>query len=102
VPPVRYKELYSEDKGEPSCEIRKRVNTARGVQKERFGRMKIHSNSQLPPRVVRKFSKPDEVGHKENGDRYQLSYNQSMVTKYLLEMFTTTCMIYAGQNEFPL
>jgi predicted ATPase with chaperone activity len=99
---VRYKELSSEDKGEPSCEIRKRVNTPRGVQRERFGRTKIHSNSQLPPRVVRKFSKPDEVGYKENGDRYQLSYNQSMETKNLLEMFTTTCMIYAGQNEFPL
>jgi len=26
--------------------------------------MKIHSNSQMSPRVVRKFSKPDEAGHK--------------------------------------
>jgi magnesium chelatase family protein len=40
------------------------VNAARGLQKERFGKMKIHSNSQMPPRVVRKFSKPDEAGHK--------------------------------------
>jgi magnesium chelatase family protein len=64
VPPVRYKELSGEDKGESSSEIRKRVNAARGIQKARFGRMKIHSNSQMPPRVVRKFSKPDESGHK--------------------------------------
>jgi magnesium chelatase family protein len=60
VPPVRYKELS----GEASSEIRRRVNAARGIQKERFGRMKVHSNSQMLPRVVRKFSKPDEAGHK--------------------------------------
>jgi magnesium chelatase family protein len=64
VPPVRYRELSGEDKGETSSEIRKRVNAARDIQKDRFGRMKIHSNSQMPPRVVRKFSKPDEAGHK--------------------------------------
>ena len=46
VPPVRYKELSGEDKGESSSEIRKRVNAARDIQKDRFGRMKIHSNSQ--------------------------------------------------------
>jgi magnesium chelatase family protein len=40
------------------------VNTARGIQKNRFGKKRIHSNSQMPPRVVRKFSKPDETGHK--------------------------------------
>ena len=64
VPPVRYKELSGEDKGETSSDIRKRVNAARGIQKGRFGKMKIHSNSQMPPRVVRNFSKPDEAGHK--------------------------------------
>ncbi|MFQ5787016.1 MAG: YifB family Mg chelatase-like AAA ATPase, partial [Thermodesulfobacteriota bacterium] len=64
VPPVRYKELASDDKGEPSSFIRQRVNRAREIQKKRFGRMKIHSNSQMSPRVVRKFSKPDEAGHK--------------------------------------
>jgi magnesium chelatase family protein len=40
------------------------VNAARGIQKGRFGRMKIHSNSQMPPRIVRKSSKPDEAGNK--------------------------------------
>ncbi|MGB7293417.1 MAG: ATP-binding protein [Thermodesulfobacteriota bacterium] len=63
-PPVRYKELSGEDKGETSSEIRRRVNAARGIQKDRFGRMKAHSNSLTPPRVVRKYSKPDESGHK--------------------------------------
>jgi len=64
VPPVKYKELSSDDKGEASSFIRQRVNGARDIQKTRFERMKIHSNSQMSPRVVRKFSKPDESGHK--------------------------------------
>jgi magnesium chelatase family protein len=64
VPPVRYKELAGEDKGEPSSAIRERVNGARGIQKKRFLSIKIHSNSQMSPRVVRKFSRPDEAGHK--------------------------------------
>lgn len=34
------------------------------ILKDRFGSMRIDSNSQMPPRVVRKFSKPDEAGHK--------------------------------------
>jgi len=64
VPPVKYKELSSDERGEASSFIRQRVNGARDIQKKRFGRMKIHSNSQMSPRVVRKFSKPDEAGHK--------------------------------------
>jgi predicted ATPase with chaperone activity len=44
-----YKGLSGEDKGETSSEIRKRVNTPRGIQKDRFGSIKIHSNSQMPP-----------------------------------------------------
>ena len=64
VPAVRYKELSVEDKGETSSEIRTRVNAARGIQKDRFGWMKIHANSQMPPRVMRKFSWSDESGHK--------------------------------------
>ena len=40
------------------------MQTARRFQKDGSRRMKIHSNSQMPPRVVRKFSKPDEAGNK--------------------------------------
>ncbi|MGH7900911.1 MAG: YifB family Mg chelatase-like AAA ATPase [Thermodesulfobacteriota bacterium] len=64
VPPVKYRELASEDKGETSSDIRRRVNSAREIQKNRFERMKIHSNSQMSPRMVRKLSRPDEAGHK--------------------------------------
>jgi magnesium chelatase family protein len=64
VPPVRYRELPGEDKGETSSEIRKRVNAACDIQKHRFERMNILSHSQMPPSVVRKLSKPAESGHK--------------------------------------
>jgi len=64
VPPVKYKELSSETGGENSFSIRKRVNSARDIQKNRFRKLSIYSNAQMTPRYVRKFSKPDEKGLK--------------------------------------
>ncbi|MCH7926651.1 MAG: YifB family Mg chelatase-like AAA ATPase [Candidatus Dadabacteria bacterium] len=64
VPPVKYKELSSDTGGENSFSIRKRVNSARDIQKNRFSKLSIYSNAQMTPRYVRKFSKPDEKGLK--------------------------------------
>ena len=64
VPPVRYKELADEARGESSSPIKSRVNRAREIQKARFKRSKIQSNSQMSPSMVRKASKPDEKGIK--------------------------------------
>jgi len=62
VPSVRYKELSSDRAGEKSASIRERVNNARRIQTERFADLPIYSNSQMTPRLVRKYSKPDETG----------------------------------------
>jgi len=64
VPTVRYKELASEAGGECSSDIRKRVNRAREIQRKRFEKIGIHSNAQMSPRHIRKFSRPDEAGLK--------------------------------------
>jgi len=62
VPPVRYRELTDDAPGETSADIKSRVNAAREIQKARFKRSKIHSNSQMSPSMVRKYSKPDDKG----------------------------------------
>ena len=64
VPTVKYRELSSETGGEASSTIRERVNHARDIQKRRFHGGRIHSNAQMTPRYVKKFSKPDESGIK--------------------------------------
>jgi len=64
VPPVKYKELSSEESGEESRVIRERVNKAREIQKIRFKDLQIYSNCQMTPRYVRNFSRPDEAGLK--------------------------------------
>ncbi len=64
VPTVKYRELSSETGGEASSNIRERVNHAREIQKRRFHGGRIHSNAQMTPRYVKKFSKPDESGIK--------------------------------------
>lgn len=64
VPPVRYKDLSDEAGGEPSETIRERVNSARKVQTARFSTHRlakpVHSNSQMTPRLVKKYVQLDE------------------------------------------
>ena len=55
VPPVRFKDLSSVDKGQTSAGLLERINTARSVQEKRFKRMKIHVNANMNSRQIRKF-----------------------------------------------
>lgn len=48
VPPVKYSQLSSPQKGESSAAIRERVNAARAIQKNRFAGTGITSNAQIP------------------------------------------------------
>ncbi|OGQ62305.1 MAG: ATP-dependent protease [Deltaproteobacteria bacterium RIFCSPLOWO2_02_FULL_55_12] len=55
VPAVRFRDLSGLKPGEPSSEIKKRVDRARGVQASRFGSVGIFSNSRLPSRLIRMY-----------------------------------------------
>lgn len=58
VPAVPYKDLSTEYSGERSGEIRKRVDTARAIQLERFkDEKKIYSNGQMKTRHIKKYCK---------------------------------------------
>ncbi len=54
VPTVAIRELASDRHEEPSGAIRARVAAARAIQGERFKGKKVHANSQMPARVIRK------------------------------------------------
>ena len=61
VPAVKYKELSSSTKGEPSSEIRNRVVKARELQQSRFKETpSIHNNADMPTREIRKYCRLDE------------------------------------------
>jgi len=64
VPSVRYRELSGETSGEKSEEVRKRVERARALQKERFKKSRIHCNAQMSSRQVSKFCPLDDAGHR--------------------------------------
>ncbi|MDO8461713.1 MAG: YifB family Mg chelatase-like AAA ATPase [Deltaproteobacteria bacterium] len=55
VPPVRYTELAALGEGESSSSIRERVLAAREKQAIRLHKQKIYANSQMGPRLVRRF-----------------------------------------------
>lgn len=55
VPTVKYSELTSNQKTEPSSGIRERVNRARRIQLERYKGEKIFANAQMQNRHIKKY-----------------------------------------------
>jgi magnesium chelatase family protein len=65
VPSVKYKELRGNGEIESSAAVRERVMRARQVQLERYrGEKSLYANSQMPPRLVRKFCTLSPEGEK--------------------------------------
>ena len=61
VPAVKYKELFSDQKGEASSKIRERVARARMIQFSGFsGKREIFNNSDMGTKEVREYCKLDE------------------------------------------
>ena len=54
VPFIKYEEILNEEE-ETSEEIRKRVNFARNLQRERYRKDGIYSNSELTPNLIEKY-----------------------------------------------
>jgi magnesium chelatase family protein len=62
---VKYKELRGETEIECSACVRKRVLRAREIQAERYKDEKgLYANSQMPPRLIRKFCAISADGEK--------------------------------------
>jgi len=64
VPSLKYKELSSDSAGESSSVIRKRVNSARKVQHERFKGDGIFCNAHMSPKQIKKHCAIDEAGQR--------------------------------------
>ncbi len=62
VPRVDYDKLTNDRLGEPSAAIRRRVERARKVQRQRFEAMPFSSNAAMGPGEVRKICQLDEAG----------------------------------------
>jgi len=59
VPAIRFRELTRDTHTETSGDIKRRVDAARTIQAERFKEKKVHWNSRLPSRLVRKVCEID-------------------------------------------
>ncbi len=64
VPAVKYRDLASREAGDPSREIKRRVDAARKVQLNRFKGMRIYCNAQMTNRHIKKFCEIDETSQK--------------------------------------
>lgn len=64
VSPVKYQKLGTEEHTETSQEIKKRVNQAREIQRQRYKEEAIYSNAALTPKLIEKYCKLDEESKK--------------------------------------
>jgi magnesium chelatase family protein len=64
VPAVKYRDLASRETGESSREIKRRIDSARKIQLERFKGMKIYSNAQMTNRHIKKFCQIDDTSQR--------------------------------------
>ncbi len=63
VPRVEFEELSSDRQGEPSCQVRERVEKARSRQLERLAESPRSSNGEMIPREIREFCSLDNKCH---------------------------------------
>jgi magnesium chelatase family protein len=64
VPAVKYRDLASRESGESSREMKKRIDSARKTQLDRFKGMKIYCNAQMTNRHIKKFCQIEEASQK--------------------------------------
>lgn len=63
VPPVRLEDIEKAESGEDSLSIRKRVNAARLLQKNRFAAfVSVYCNAQMGTKLIKEFCPLDEAG----------------------------------------
>lgn len=76
VPRVEIEKLFEEKVAESSQSIRKRVERARKIQKKRFKKLGILTNSEMGPKEIKKFCQIDKEGEellKEAIEKFSLS-----------------------------
>ena len=64
VSPVKYEKLGNDEIPESSEVIKKRVNQARKIQRQRYEKENIYSNSSLTPKLITKYCKLDKESKK--------------------------------------
>jgi magnesium chelatase family protein len=62
VPRIHFDKLTAARRGEPSCQIRERVEAARARQTSRFAGTDLKSNADMGPTEVHRFCAIDDTG----------------------------------------
>lgn len=61
VPPIKYEKLATEKVAEESSLVRKRVDSARTIQKERFKNLNISTNAEMNLQLLKEYCQIDET-----------------------------------------
>ena len=100
VPRLKLNELMSEnnDKAETSAQIRERVVKARNIQLERYKGLGIYTNSELTPKLIKKFCQLDDASTSLLKDAVKKFNLSARAYDRLLKLARTIADLDASEN----
>ncbi len=101
VPRVKYEKLAGSDKVENSETIKKRVDDARDIQKKRFSKSKIKTNSEMTAREIKKFCQLEPEAEKIIGLAVESMRLSARVYHRILKLSRTIADLDGTENIKP-
>lgn len=101
VPAVKYEELETKEQGEPSADIKKRVNNARQLQLERYKCRGVYSNSQLTPELMEKHCALDNEANELLKQAYETLGLSARAHNRILKVARTIADL-AGEKDIKV
>lgn len=98
VPAVKYEELETKKKGEPSAAIKKRVEDARRRQLERYNDDGVFSNSQLTPELMNRYCTLDAEGNELLRQAYETLGLSARAHNRILKVARTIADLECEEN----
>lgn len=95
---LSYRDIKNKEKGESSSAIRKRVETARNIQKERYKNYSIYCNAQINQKLITKFCKLDSKGTNFIERIYDKLKLSSRAYSRILKVSRTIADLYGRDN----
>lgn len=101
VPAVKYEELETKEQGEPSADIKRRVNNARQLQLERYKCRGVYSNSQLTPELMEKHCALDNEANELLKQAYETLGLSARAHNRILKVARTIADL-AGEKDIKV
>ena len=98
---VEYDDLVSEERGEPSATVKARVNTARKIQRQRFGEGDIKTNAEMGERETREYCRLSPEGEEVLKEAFERLHLSARARSRILKVARTIADLDFSENITP-